>query len=104
VSFVEHNDFADLTPEELLRMVPDDIGHAIALVVDSVTLSGPEHPVLVVELDDQSARTFRAIPHTLQGVENNISLLRNADWSDYANEVDDDGVLRWDAVWGPPDD
>jgi hypothetical protein len=103
VSSVEYPDLAGLTPEELVWMVPEDTYHAIALVVDSVTLSDPEHPVLVVELDDHSAATFRAIPHTLQGVENNLSLLRNADWGDFAGEVDEDGVLRWDPLWGPPD-
>ena len=48
---------------------------------------------VVVDLYDEPGRTFRVIPRELWGVENNLSLA-NMDYSDFADNVDADGVFR----------
>jgi hypothetical protein len=81
-----------------------DEGPSVLFVADSVTFASPEHPVLVVDLQDkflpveefpEIARRmpFRCIPSALWDVENNLNIA-NLDWEDYANLVDDDGVYR----------
>ncbi len=73
-------------------------------IADSVTFASPEHPVLVVDLDDKilsatefpeiAGRTpFRCIPSELWSVENNLNI-SNMDWEEFASEVGDDGVFR----------
>lgn len=79
-------------------------GPCLLFIADSITLASPEHPILVVDLDDKilsvaefpdiADRTpFRCIPSELWAVENNLSI-SNMDWEDFASEVGDDGVFR----------
>jgi hypothetical protein len=82
----------------------DDAGPCVLFIADTVTFASPEHPILVVDLDDKilsvaefpevAARTpFRCIPSELWGVENNLNL-SNMDWEEFAEAVGDDGVFR----------
>jgi hypothetical protein len=82
----------------------DDTGPTVLFIADSITFASPEHPILVVDLDDKilsvaefpeiADRTpFRCIPSELWGVENNLSI-SNLDWEDFADAVDSDGVFR----------
>jgi hypothetical protein len=52
-----------------------------------------ERPVLVVDLSQEPGRTFRVIPGQMWGVENNLSLA-NMEFSEFADNVDPDGVFR----------
>jgi hypothetical protein len=52
-----------------------------------------EHPVLIVDLFERSGREFRAIPSTVQSIENNLSLA-NMDFEEFAEAVDDDRIFR----------
>jgi hypothetical protein len=82
----------------------DDTGPRMLFIADSITFASPEHPILVVDLDDKilsvaefpeiAVRTpFRCIPSELWGAENNLSI-SNMDWEEFASEVGDDGVFR----------
>jgi hypothetical protein len=68
-------------------------GHSFVFVADAEALRNPEHPVLVVDLDDESGRHFRVIPSEAWGVEDNLSLA-NMDFDEFAEAVDEDGVFR----------
>jgi hypothetical protein len=82
----------------------DDTGPCVLFIADSITFASPDHPILVVDLDDKilsvaefpeiADRTpFRCIPSALWEVENNLSIA-NMDWEEFAEAVDDDDVYR----------
>jgi uncharacterized protein DUF6924 len=97
--------WADATWEAIKAAAPaDDHGPCVLFIADSITFASPEHPILVVDLDDKilsvaefpetADRTpFRCIPSELWSVENNLSI-SNMGWEEFASAVDDDGVFR----------
>ncbi len=75
-----------------------DEGPSVLFIADSTTLASPEHPVLVVDLQDKILSTaefpeiagrtpFRCVPPALWDVENNLSIA-NLDWEDYADRCE----------------
>jgi hypothetical protein len=58
-----------------------------------VSLTHPEHPILVVDLFDEPGRTFRVVPSEMWSVENNLSIA-NMGFEDFVGAVDRDGVFR----------
>jgi hypothetical protein len=83
-------------PPQLLALVDDEFPHSFLAVVDKTTLSDPEHPVLVIDLDEEEhlyGREFRSTPEGLFSVAVNLDLA-NMDFSDFADSVDDDRVFR----------
>ena len=62
-------------------------------MVDREAVSNPEFPILVVDLLREPGRGFRAIPSTIQSIENNLSIT-NMVFSEFANAVAADGVFR----------
>jgi hypothetical protein len=73
--------------------VPAGYRLSFVFVVDRETVGNPEFPILVVDLHHQRGRGFRAIPSTIQSIENNLSIA-NMDFFEFANSVDADGVFR----------
>lgn len=102
VSFVDDPAFAGLTVADLLEAGTGLAAHALLLVVDETTIRSAEHPVLVVDLRSR-ARSFRAVPHTIQEIENNLSTA-NMDWEEFADGVDADGVRREHMLYGRVED
>jgi hypothetical protein len=86
-------EFENLTPEDLLECVTDVYPHSFLLVVDCVTITPPEFPVLVIDLYAERGRNFRAIPSQIQAIENNLSIA-NMDFFEFADSVDADGIFR----------
>jgi len=69
-------------------------GALVLFVADTAALTSPEHPVLVVDLEDSSGKPpFRCIVSELWGVENNLNIA-NMDWEEFASATDKDGVFR----------
>jgi hypothetical protein len=62
-------------------------------LVDTKALADHEHPVLVVDLQEDPGRSFRVVPSEAWGVENNLRLA-NMDFAEFADSVDEDGVFR----------
>jgi hypothetical protein len=93
VQFLEDAAFRGLSTEELLACVPRDYKHQFLLVVDSTTMSHPEFPILVIQLRRVRGRNFRALPATIQAIENNLSIY-NMDFSEFARAVDEHGIFR----------
>jgi hypothetical protein len=93
VDFVDDPEYEDLSVEKLPSLIAPDGYRAFVFLVDRVSLSHPELPILVVDLVDEPGRTFRVIPSAMWSVENNLSLA-NLDFVDFADSVDDTGVFR----------
>ena len=110
VQFMDDQRFANLTPSELVHSLPDDYPGFFCFVVDSVTLTKEDHPILVIGFSPNSVNVedyqrtpnqtplseiqmFRAIPETIQSIENNLSIA-NMDFKSFADSVDSDGVFR----------
>ncbi len=93
VDFVNDPDFAGMGSKEVSAFLSGDPDRVFVFIIDHVTLTQPEHPILVVDVFDEPGRTFRVIPSEAWNVENNISLA-NIDFVDFANSVDADGVFR----------
>jgi len=92
VDFVDDAAFSGLTVEQLVAL-RDDLSKSYAIVADAVTMSGVEHPLLIVDLIEELGRTFRAVPSAIQSIENNLSIA-NMDFWEFADNVDADGVFR----------
>ena len=91
VTFVSDPTFEGITVEEVVARTKQGAG--FVFIVDGLTLSHPEHPILVVDLGEKPGRTFRVIPSEMWGVENNLSIA-NMDFEEFAENTDDDGIFR----------
>ena len=85
--------YRELTIDQLVDLAPKGSEHLFVFLADPIALSDPEHPILVVDLNDQPGRTFRVIPRAMWNVENNLSL-SNLDYDDFASNLDADGIFR----------
>lgn len=96
VDLIDDRQYAGMTPEQLLALVPETAKYDCLYIVDAQTVSQPEHPVLVVDVRRQRGRTFRTVPSEIQIIESNLSI-SNVDWEDFADDVDASGVFRGSA-------
>ena len=93
VDFVDDIEYADITKDQLLEIIPKDYSHSFIIIVDRAAISHPDHPLLIVDLYDGSGQEFRAVPSQVQGIENNLSIA-NMDFEEFAESVDESGVFR----------
>lgn len=110
VRYVSDQQFAGMQPKELVHALPDDYPGFFCFVADDKTFASNEHPILVVGFSPDSLdikdyertpsqtpladiKSFRAVPATIQGIENNLSI-SNMDFEEFADTVDADGVFR----------
>ena len=79
-------------------------GASVLFIADSMSLSSPDHPILVVDLSDTFLPVdefpeiagwmpFRCIPSALWSVDNNLNIA-NMDWEEFARAAGEDGVFR----------
>ncbi len=93
VDCVSDPSFSGLSLAELVDLASGNQERLFLLVVDKVTIADKEHPVLVIDLNEEPGRFFRALPREMWGVENNLSIA-NMDFEDFINSADHDGVFR----------
>jgi aminoglycoside 6'-N-acetyltransferase I len=93
VTFLSDREFAGLSLDGVLERLNPEVYRSLLFVVDALTISHPEHPLLVVDLIDEFGRTFRVTPSKMSSVENNLSI-SNMDFVNFADAVDADGVFR----------
>jgi hypothetical protein len=93
VDILSDPNYEGITTEQILDFIPTNYEHSIIFIVDSVAISNPENPILVVDLYDDPGQSFRVIPSEIWGIENNLSLA-NVDFSEFAIAVDQDGIFR----------
>jgi hypothetical protein len=79
---------------EYPRCYPRQYQHPVLFVIDAVAVSRPEHPLLVINLNERDdAGPFRTLPRQVQSIENNLSLA-NMGFFEFARAVGSDGVFR----------
>lgn len=93
VEFLDDPKYEGVTQEELLTQIPNNYNHYFIIMVDRIAISEINHPLLIVDLSPNSKGSFRAIPSTVQSIENNLSI-GNMCFEEFARAVDEDGVFR----------
>ncbi|WP_262286836.1 hypothetical protein [Micromonospora sp. MA102] len=98
VEFVEDRALIGLSETAIAagypRAYPRRYRHPVVFVVDTVTVSLPERPLLVVNLNDgDETGPFRTLPRQVQAIENNLSIA-NMDFFEFARSAGPDGVFR----------
>jgi len=93
VEFVNDVEYAGITKDELLELIPKEYSHSFIIVVDRSAISLRDYPLLIVDLYERSGREFRAIPAQIQGIENNLSIA-NMDFEEFVESVDESGFFR----------
>jgi hypothetical protein len=91
--FVDDPEYQGATTEQLVELATGDSGPYLMFIADETTMSRSEHPILVVDLNLQPGRTFRTIPSQVFAIDSSL-FIANADWEDFDQSVDDDGVFR----------
>lgn len=79
--------------EQLMAALPEGYPHSFMVVVDSVAISQPDHPLLVVDLLEEPGRRFRAIASVISQIDSNLSIA-NMGFEEFARLVDAGGVFR----------
>jgi len=93
VQFVDDVEYSGLMQDQLMGLISKNYNHSFIIVADSIAISSPEHPLLIIDLFDNSDRVFRALPSLVQSIENNLSIA-NMDFEEFADAVDEDGIFR----------
>ena len=93
VEILEDTEFRNLSKEELLARAPKDYNHSFLLVVDSIAITHPDFPILVIDLYADRGRNFRAIPSQIPCIESNLSIA-NMCFFEFADAVNKDGIFR----------
>jgi uncharacterized protein YbcV (DUF1398 family) len=93
VEFLDDVEYADVSKEQLVALVPKNYNHTFLVIVDRTAITQSDHPLLIVDLYERSGNQFRAIPSKIQGIENNLSIA-NMDFEEFAEAVDEDGIFR----------
>ncbi len=91
VTFVSDPVFEGLTIDEVVQQTKKD--RSFIFIVDNMTISHREHPILVVDLFDEPGQTFRVIPSEMWSVENNLSIA-NMSFREFVDHIDDHGIFR----------
>ena len=93
VAFVNDLSFDSATKTQLINSLPEVYGYSFLCVADSLTMSHPENPISIVDLYTEVGREFRALPRTIQAIENNLSIA-NMDFHEFADSLNRDGIFR----------
>lgn len=93
VDFINDREYENLTPAQLITILPDELYHSCVFIIDNFALEHKENPILVVNISDDPSRTFRVIPSEAWAVENNLSIA-NMGFEEFADNVDQDGIYR----------
>lgn len=94
VEFVDDRVYEGASANELLSLlVGGRPRRYFAIIADRTTMTAADHPLLILDAGDEPGRTFRAVPTSIQAIENNLSLA-NMDFHEFADSVDSDGIFR----------
>ncbi|GAA3085838.1 hypothetical protein GCM10010464_57290 [Pseudonocardia yunnanensis] len=95
VEFIDDPAFDGWTTQQILAMATREaIGfQSCIFVVDRITLTSADRPVLVIDLLEERGREFRTVASELYQIENNLSI-SNMDFFEFADAVQADGVFR----------
>jgi hypothetical protein len=83
----------DLSVPELVALVPDGSRYPVLVIADHLTFTSAERSLLLIDVDEEPGRTFRAVPDAFQSAIANLAI-QNQSFDDYLNRLDDSGVYR----------
>jgi len=90
---IEVPQLAGATAETLVAAVPEQYPHPMLVLADSVAMTEPDHPLLVVDLEQKRGTVLRAIPSQIAPIENNLTV-GNMGFHEYADSTGEDGIFR----------
>lgn len=93
MSILDDQNYEGVTVEELLAALPESRTYNMMVIADPASMTLAENPLLVVDLNDKSGLTFRALPGEIAAIENNLSIC-NLDFKDYTGALDKSGIFR----------
>jgi hypothetical protein len=93
VVFASDTSFQDYTEEQLLSDSTSTYNHAFIFIVDKITMTDTEHPILCLGLKHNRGLKLRTMPSEMWGIENNLSI-SNMDFEEFSSAVDKDGIFR----------
>ena len=94
VDFLDDQAYSGINTDQLMELIPKDYNQSFIIVVDETAISHPEHPLLIIDLfEETTGNEFRALPAQIQAIENNLSI-GNMDFEEFAEAVDEDGIFR----------
>jgi hypothetical protein len=92
VTYLDDPAFDGMTAAELVGPA-SEAGHYFIFIADRVAVVTRDNPVLVLDLNDEPGRTFRATVSELPGIEANLSI-SNMEFHAFADSTEADGVFR----------
>ena len=93
VDFISDKKYKDLTVAEVVNNLPKNYTESFVFIVDSLTITHKDNPIICVDLYSEKGRTFRVIPSEMWGIENNLRIA-NMDFYEFADRVGADGIFR----------
>jgi tetratricopeptide (TPR) repeat protein len=93
VDFISDPQFKDVMAEQLPTHLSEGYPFSFAFIIDHTALTKPDHPILVVDLQDEPGRSFRVIVSEMGAVENNLSIA-NMGFNEFAEVADQAGIFR----------
>lgn len=95
LAIIDDATFADIAPDKLRTLLPDDAEHTFAFLADATAMTDKEHPILVIDLSRRKVKTFRVTPAALGEVAANLSLA-NMEFDEFAKAAARDaaGIFR----------
>lgn len=93
VEFIDDPHYYKLTIKQVLEATEKKYQHNLIILADHHTMTTPDFLLLVVDLWDEPGRAFYTPPDQIPAIENNLSI-RNMDFHQFADNVEEDGVFR----------
>ena len=93
VEYVDDHALDGFNKKQVLACITKKHEHPFIVIVDDVSMSNATHALLVVDLEEKRGREFRAVPKTIQSIENNLSIA-NMEFSEFAERVGRDKIFR----------
>ncbi len=90
---VDDASFSGKSVQDLVSSLPVDYPHSFIAVVDSIAISKDDHPVLLVDVEEEPGRSFRSIASQVPSIDNNLSI-SNMGFEEFLELVDENGVFR----------
>ena len=93
LEFVDDVGYEGMTTEHIMSLDLKEYPHSLIILADRIAISKSDHPLLVIDLCEESGDAFRAIPSQIHGIEANLTLA-NMSFYEFADHVDQDGIFR----------
>ncbi len=88
VLLVNDPEYAGMTVDDVLALLAAE-ARAVVFLADEESMRHKEHPLLVVDLNENPGDTFRAIPAAVPAIGANLDIA-NMDFAEFEDNLDDD--------------